>query len=650
MKKYQIFLSVMTAFLFFFILCQSCFAVVTLPANLQIRRPAPNQVLRPGQRFTVAVSIDQRAAGSVDRLTVRLKTGTGSLDEREIRRGITTNNEIELTVPEVFVEGTATIEATIAGTCYFTGDRATRDVRLEFYNANVNITMPANNSSFDVNDRIAATVTINPEAAGPAVLLRVKISQGDTILAEREVHNPQASNQVTFDPINPMYMGFTLTLRAELEPSNRFRGRPTDTRLIQYTKANPMVNILAPTEGASINPLTPAAATVAINPDTVGAVTSLTVSVKSGGNTVVSTTVQNPQAVNEVQIGIIPVHNLGENLTIMAEAAPAPRFQGRLRDEKHISIAQVNPQIQITSPQNGAEFHPGATMPVTVTLNPQAAAAVNNLYVYLKRSDGSIIAQAAVNNPRASNQVSLQIPPNATRDTIIEASAAPANIFSPNRQSINITVTRPAANIQITNPQEGAGFKPGENIPVTVTMQAEAVGMVNKITVRVLQNNAPIAEAEINNPQTINQVQLRVPASARAGEPALIAASAYPENTVTNGTVQKNINIEKINANLKIRDSGKFEQIMPGGGLRVTITMNQDAVGAAKEIIVSAKTDKGELEKIRIKNPQASNPVTFNIPPNILADTVYIHAVLMPADNFINNEDTAKISAGNPKL
>jgi methionine-rich copper-binding protein CopC len=227
---------------------------------------------------------------------------------------------------------------------------------------------------------------------------------------------------------------------------------------------------------------------------------------------------------------------------------------------------------------------------------------------------------------------------------MILAEGAPRDRVIAGLGTITGTIRDINAGVRIVTPLEGAIIRPGQQVPVTVSMNPEAVGELNRIEVGLFVGNVMLGNAVINNPQASNQVMLHLPnASPEVGLGRISAWGTQGVRNVTGERGSINVIIQRIYAGVRIVTPQGGANIKPGQQLSVTVSMNREAVGVQNRINVYLQAADRFIANAVINNPQTSNQVMLQVPANAAAGAGIIRAENAPLEGSYTDDDNINV-------
>ncbi|MFH1453017.1 MAG: hypothetical protein ABIH00_03430 [Armatimonadota bacterium] len=620
--------------------------VSKIDAGLQITRPAANTSVSQGENVSITVAMNRDAVGAVNRILVRIYQNNRSIVQKIINNPRSAASTVTLQLPANAAAGNASIQAFAYPNNILTHFSASLPISVGAVDAGLRITGPAANSSIYLEQDVPVTVTMNRDAVGTAQRLLVKIEKNNNVVAQTVVNNPQTSNRVTLHVPGNTVLG-PVVIRAIVEPEGMSNSNVSIPVAVE--KANANLQITRPAANAVISPDQDIDVSVTMNAEAVGIVNRMEIALMQGGRILVRTSVDNPRTATRVTLHV-PANIAAGEANIQAVVSPSNSLNGR-NALVNVSINAVDAGLRITEPVINTALFQGQEVPVVVTMNKDALDTAERILVRIVQNNQTLV-QTNINNPRISNRITLTVPANAAGgNAFIQAVAYPTERMRNYNVVIPVRINTVDANLQITSPAGNTVMFPGQDLVVRVTMNADAVGIAERLIVSINQNNRNIAETVVDNPRQTSNVRIQIPANTAVGN-ALIRAVVEPSARMNRNSVSIPIQVNVVDAAMVISRPAANATVYKGLEADITVAINRAAVDTAERILVRIVQNNNTLVETMVNNPQAVNRVNLVIPVNASLGNAVIQSFVYPAERMSNNRATSNITIAkfNPSL
>lgn len=611
-----------------------------IDSQLTITSPVNGSTFYPGQTVNVSAAVNTIFAKYVKQVSIVIKKGEQIIAQQSIENLYyqpKSNYDAQLQIPADTVPGDAVIEASISPKENFTPYAANINIKIAKVDAQLKITNPADGSVFNTGESVNVSADISSEAVKLAKQMVINIKKGAQVIAGTGINEPKVNNQAVLQIPENTIPGDAV-IEAALYPAESFTISAVSIN-IKIEKFDAKLKIINPASGTLFKQGETVNVAATINPAAAGKIKKLILGILKDNKVIAQTIIDNPQANNQAALQI-PLDTTPGDAVIKAGIQESNTAGNT--DSVNIEIAKVDAQLKLTNPVNGSVFNPGQTINVFANMNSEAAKFANQLVIKIKNGE-QIIAQTPINNPQANNQVTLQIPVNASAgDAVIEASLLPAEKFVNSADSINIKIEKIDAQVKIANPATGTVFKHKEPINISISMNPQIVGQAKQLFINLIKGGQIVAQTSINNPQIHNQAVLQIPADLTGGD-AVIKAFLPDAYFFSNNSDTVSIKIEVIRALLDIINPADGTVFEAGRSIDIATSMSPSAVGPAKQLSVKLLAGMQSIAETTINNPQIHNEVKLQIPSSAPAGDAIINATLLPQENFIGHIDNVNI-------
>ena len=138
----------------------------------------------------------------------------------------------------------------------------------------------------------------------------------------------------------------------------------------------------------------------------------------------------------------------------------------------------------------------------------------------------------------------------------------------------------------------------------------------------------------MQRPGPSSRVRVSIPGAATVGETYILTATLNPEVAFRNVTSQKVLNVQRVNAGLRITRPQNGDTVRPGETITVETALNQEAIGVVPSIGVTLREGAGVFiqDAARtINNPGTSSRTTTHIPDTLRPGTELVLGAIVAA-------------------